>query len=83
MKKGVVLHLKADELTGYPRPQEPYSCWRCASMIPRNVVHPHYVCEPCLDVVDASDLAWVNDPANQSGRYTWEMVPLGRARGGA
>jgi hypothetical protein len=81
-KRGVGLTLKADALTGAPRPQESYSCWRCGCMIPGNVVHPAYVCEPCLDVLDDEDLAWVGNPANQPGYYTWEMVPLGRACGG-
>ena len=73
--------LKADSLPRYLRPQAPYSCWRCGGMIPANIVHPYYVCAPCINVVTPEEIEWVNDPENQPGLYTWEMVPLGRACG--
>ena len=74
--------LKADELGGYPRPQRPYSCWRCGCTIAGNIVHPYWLCLPCVDVVSDQDIAWVNDEANQPGCYSWEMTPLGKPCGG-
>ena len=56
-----------------------WRCWRCGE--PTHGFFPHFLCEPCLDVVTPSDLAWVNDPANQPGRLTWDMEPLGRDQG--